>query len=188
MVTSVVPTISVNKNRIKTIASTVCQRLGLLQADLSIHFVGTRKMRTLNREYRGKDKSTDVLSFSQVFFQNPLLPVAAAQRGKVSNNKLGRSSQRSQPAPSALLLGDVVISVTDAKKNAKKAGHPTEKEICLLLVHGILHLCGHDHETLTDEKKMFHLQDQFMELLRRDKQSLTSAPAWRNLVRMKGKI
>lgn len=169
MVTSGLPAFKVNTARVKDIASTVCKQLGLRQADLSVHFVGPKKMRTLNREYRGRDKSTDVLSFSQVYFAHPL------------------KRNPSKPTILAQLLGDVVISVADARANAKKAGHPAEQEICLLLVHGILHLCGHDHENLKDEKKMFGLQSQLMELLKGGNASGVSAPAWRNLVRMKGR-
>ena len=73
----------------------------------------------LNRTWRGKDKPTDVLSFSQI---------------------------EGVPAPhSSPILGDVVISAETAKRQAETAGCSLEEEITRLLVHGILHLLGHDH-------------------------------------------
>lgn len=75
----------------------------------------------LNREYRGVDRPTDVLSFSQ-------------QEGGF-------------PSVAPDLLGDVVISVDAAKKQAGEQGHSLEEELFILLAHGILHLLGYDHET-----------------------------------------
>jgi len=73
-------------------------------------------MRALNRRWRKKDKTTDVLAF----------PAGGG------------------PGPDA--LGDVVISVPVARRQAAKAGWPLEKEAMLLLIHGVLHLLGYDHE------------------------------------------
>jgi rRNA maturation RNase YbeY len=94
--------------------------LGHDDAELSILFVGDRAMRTLNRRYRGKDKTTDVLSFP---FRGPLFP---------------------QIHPH--VLGDIVISVPQANRQALAEGHPVGREIETLLVHGLLHLLGYDHE------------------------------------------
>ncbi len=77
-------------------------------------------MRTLNRRYRGKDRTTDVLSF-------PMREGAFADL---------------RPE----LLGDIVISVPAAERQAKEAGHSLIREIERLLVHGLLHLLGYDHE------------------------------------------
>jgi len=77
-------------------------------------------MRTLNREYRGKNRTTDVLSFSML--EGPFAAVRPD------------------------LLGDIVISVPMAEKQARAAGHSLFREIELLLVHGLLHLLGYDHE------------------------------------------
>jgi probable rRNA maturation factor len=74
-------------------------------------------MRRLNRDFRGKDASTDVLSFP----------------GSVGGE--GRH------------LGDVAIAVPTARRQAAAAGHDTERELRLLLLHGVLHCLGHDHET-----------------------------------------
>jgi rRNA maturation RNase YbeY len=87
---------------------------------LSILFVGDRAMRTLNRVWRNKDRTTDVLSF-------PL--------------REGRFL-RIQPD----MLGDIVISVPVAARQANEAGHPLALELDRLLVHGLVHLLGYDHE------------------------------------------
>jgi probable rRNA maturation factor len=71
-------------------------------------------MRSLNRRYRGKDKSTDVLAF---------------------------------PAGDGGLLGDIVVSVPFAARQARRRGEPVSREIDRLLLHGFLHLMGYDHET-----------------------------------------
>jgi len=75
-------------------------------------------MRTLNRRYRKKDRTTDVLAFAM--------------------------REAANPCPT--LLGDVVISIPTAVKQAKAAGRSLDEELAVLLVHGVLHLCGYDHE------------------------------------------
>jgi probable rRNA maturation factor len=94
--------------------------LDLPEAELSVLFVGDRAMRTLNRQYRGKDRITDVLSF-------------ALQEGRFS---------KVQPN----MLGDIVISVPTAGRQAVDAGLTLQQELERLLVHGLLHLVGYDHE------------------------------------------
>ncbi len=89
-------------------------------AVISILFVGDEKMRELNRTYRGIDRTTDVLSFSQL--EGPSRPGEAAD------------------------LGDIVISPAQAKRQAAQTGRNLDKEIDLLLIHGLLHLIGYDHE------------------------------------------
>jgi probable rRNA maturation factor len=79
---------------------------------------GDAELRKLNREFRGKDYATDVLSFPSV-------------------------AQAVMPAP----LGDVAISLRCARAQARQFGHNTEQEIQILMLHGVLHLLGMDHET-----------------------------------------
>jgi probable rRNA maturation factor len=96
------------------------KKLGQPKAELSVLFAGDRIMRALNKQYRGKNDTTDVLSFSM----------------------------REGPFPDVRpeFLGDIVISVPVAEKQARAAGHSLNREIELLLVHGLLHLLGYDHE------------------------------------------
>ncbi|MDH5509352.1 MAG: rRNA maturation RNase YbeY [Nitrospinota bacterium] len=89
-------------------------------AELSITFIGDGEMATLNGQYRGKNHTTDVLAFPQ------------------------REGEFSEVAPS--MLGDVVISVDTAARQAGEAGHGVEREIEILLAHGVAHLLGYDHE------------------------------------------
>lgn len=63
------------------------------------------------------------------------------------------------------LLGDVIISVAQAGRQAEHAGHPLRTELAMLLVHGTLHLLGYDHETVRDEKVMFPLQKRILKKL-----------------------
>ncbi|HXG68029.1 MAG TPA: rRNA maturation RNase YbeY [Blastocatellia bacterium] len=88
------------------------------EASATIAFVRDRRMRELNAAYRGKDRTTDVLSF-------PAGPGPAEPH----------------------YLGDVVISTDTALRQAEQAGHSFEREVSELVIHGVLHLCGYDHET-----------------------------------------
>lgn len=92
-------------------------------ASLSLLFCGDARMRRLNREWRKKDKPTDVLSF---------------------------------PSGETGFLGDVVIDVPYAARQARSRGHSLERELQILLVHGVLHLLGFDHEK--DDGQMFRKQ------------------------------
>ena len=93
------------------------------RGDLSVAIVSDRRMRALNRQFRGKDKVTDVLSFP------------AADRSASS-------------APSAAgFLGDMVIASGVARQQAREAGHSIQTEVRVLALHGLLHLLGYDHES-----------------------------------------
>jgi probable rRNA maturation factor len=85
---------------------------------VNVLVTGSRELRSLNRQFRGKDKPTDVLSFS---------PLVAGNSGKE-------------------VAGDLAISADIAQENAKRLGHPVAEEIKILVLHGILHLAGFDHE------------------------------------------
>lgn len=87
-------------------------------AELSLDLVGDRRMQRLNRQYRGRDYPTDVLAFPM----------------------------REAKGPASPLLGDVVISLDAAARQSAAGGRPIEQELAALLIHGILHLVGFDHE------------------------------------------
>ncbi len=99
-------------------AETILRTLGERQSELSVSLVGDRRMRRLNRRYRGKDRTTDVLAFAV----------------------------REGPLAGVPQLGDVVISVPTALRQAREANRTLDQEMTVLLIHGILHLCGYDHE------------------------------------------
>ena len=94
--------------------------------ELSVLLADDNKIRTLNKQYRGQDRATDVLSFSQ-------------------------NEEEEENKPNSHLLGDVVISTVTAKRQAAEHGLTLEEEIVLLLIHGILHLLGFDHERSNEE-------------------------------------
>jgi probable rRNA maturation factor len=108
-------------------ASKILACLGLRGAELSIVLCDDAFIRELNRDYRGLDRSTDVLSFPQD---------GAADRAV------------------AVILGDVVISLETATRRARAGRRGLLDEATALLVHGVLHLVGHDHERPDDAKKM----------------------------------
>jgi len=109
------------------------------KAELSVVLTGDAEVKRLNKTYRHKDKTTDVLSF-------PLL------EGKKLRSGPGKT----------LALGDVVISVPQTRRQAAEQGKPFKGELALLLIHGILHLLGYDHATKAQEKKMFGLQNRIL--------------------------
>jgi rRNA maturation RNase YbeY len=94
--------------------------LGHPEAEIAVAIVGDRKMRTLNRQFRKMDRPTDVLSFS-------------LREGEF-------------PHLNPQLWGDIVISGPRAQAQAQEANHSLDKEMAYLLLHGILHLMGFDHE------------------------------------------
>jgi probable rRNA maturation factor len=105
---------------------------------VSVKLVTDAEMKKLNKQWRGKDKTTDVLSFS--YLTAPQAPRAPS-----------RSS-------GALEFGDIIISLPQVRRQAKAIGRAPADEFALMLVHGLLHILGHDHETLAQERRMFRLQ------------------------------
>ncbi|MBB5324753.1 putative rRNA maturation factor [Anoxybacillus tepidamans] len=112
-------------------------------AEVSISFVDNEQIRLINRDYRGKDQPTDVISFAL--------------------EELGEGEVEIIGVNMPLVLGDIVISVPKAKEQAEEYGHSFMRELGFLAVHGFLHLLGYDHETEEEEKEMFSKQEQILE-------------------------
>jgi probable rRNA maturation factor len=110
------------------VAKRFLARLDLEGAQLSLVVTTDRRIRRLNREFRDRDEPTDVLSF----------PAAVAPRPE----------GRWRP------LGDVVISLDTARRRARRLEVPLKDELALYLAHGLLHLCGHDHEDPKQARRM----------------------------------
>jgi len=106
--------------------------------NLSVVLTDNRRLRKLNRDYLGMDAPTDVLSFP---------------------------ASETDPETGAHYIGDILISIPYAAKSAEKAGHPLESEIQLLIVHGVLHLLGHDHAEPKEKTKMWKAQAEILESL-----------------------
>jgi len=103
--------------------------------DASLVFTDSETVKRLNRDYRGVDEPTDVLAFY-------MLP----QKGAASSFAL--------PPNGVSRLGEVIISYPQALAQAKEEEHPLERELALLVIHGMLHLLGYDHEEPEEEYKM----------------------------------
>jgi probable rRNA maturation factor len=113
--------------------------VGAGEASVSLSLVRDPEMRQLNREHRHKDAATDVLSF-------PLFDPEAFERN-------GRTRLRER-GPAESMLGDIVISVDTARAQAAAYDAPLTREVERLLIHGMLHLCGHDHEKAGERRAM----------------------------------
>ena len=112
-------------------------------AELVLAFVGDSAMRELNRRYRRKDRTTDVLSFGQTLRRGAKGSAAAA------------SLQRE--ADGTLELGDVVISGSQAARQAKRRRWPLATEVAFLAAHGALHLLGFEDNTSAGYREMLRL-------------------------------
>lgn len=110
--------------------------MGKPDGEVSVLLTDDAEIRSLNRQYRGIDKPTDVLSFSQL--EGDAVP----------------------PRNGPLILGDIVISLDRTREQAGDSGVSVEKELRRLFIHGLLHLVGYDHEGSPEEaKKMKNMED-----------------------------
>lgn len=114
-----------------------------VDTEVSVSFVDNERIRELNREYRGKDSATDVLSFPMY------------EDFSEVNDEHG-----------SVPLGDIVISLEQAKKQGYALCHSIYHEVAFLCVHSTLHLLGYDHETSAeDEQDMIRRQKEIMEIM-----------------------
>lgn len=145
-------------------------RLGVSGLDVHVQFVGPAAMRKINHRFRAKDKSTDVLSFPQLEWSVPLM----VKRPAASSSKRGRGNFRNKGMTQGTraglvafehetVLGDMVICLDAAAKNAREDKQDVAREVCFLLAHGMLHLCGHDHQNAREKKVMFSQQQILMD-------------------------
>ena len=113
-------------------------------SEVSIMFVNNERITEINRDYRGKDQPTDVISFALDDEEEGDDPI-------VFDEQIPH------------LLGEIVISVPKIEEQAADYGHSFERELGFLCVHGFLHLLGYDHMTDEDEKEMFSKQKVLLE-------------------------
>jgi|SRR5690625_22146 len=112
------------------------------ETEISISFVDNQKMKELNRNYRQQNKVTDVISFA-------MQELVEGEVGIIGENI-------------PLVLGDIVISLDQAKIQAKEYEHSLERELGFLIVHGFLHLLGYDHMNEEQEEAMFKKQNELL--------------------------
>lgn len=131
--------VTFDQARLERLARAILSDVGERSAELGIMLVGDQRMRGLNRRYRGKDRTTDVLAF--------------AMRKAFTLHALRLTPD---------MLGDVVISVPTAWRQAKEARRSLDEELAWLLVHGILHLCGYDHARSEREARRMHRRERMI--------------------------
>ena len=119
-------------------ARAVLDLSGVPDADLPLVMTGDSQIQSLNRDFLGIDAPTDVLSFP---------------------------ADETDPDTGRSYLGDVIISLPRATEQAGERGHPVEAEVQLLVVHGVLHLLGHDHAGAEEKARMWAAQADILERL-----------------------
>lgn len=113
------------------------EKLNIKNAYLSVIFIDDEEMHTMNKEYRGIDRTTDVLSFA-LEDNDTYVPVIRQ-------------------------LGDIFVSIPKMQEQAKEYGHSEKRELSFLVCHGLLHLLGYDHTKGKEEEKLqFGLQDEIL--------------------------
>ncbi len=122
---------------VRTFVRSLRKPLGLGRRSFNVCFVTDREIARLNATYLGRRRPTDVLSFPWHEDEEP-------------------GARGSRPRELCNFLGDVVISAETARRNARSEGHAAQREICWLILHGVLHLLGYDHET--DQGEMTSLE------------------------------
>ena len=135
------------RNALDAVAKALCQELGMeAAAEASVSFVSDGPIRALNRQERGVDAPTDVLSF-------PNLEFPAGREGD-----LGQAADWDRnPETGRIMLGDIIISLERAYEQAQAYGHGPLREVAFLRAHGLLHLLGYDH--VEGEEPMFSIQN-----------------------------
>lgn len=128
------------KNQIESLLTFAAKKENITEeAELSISFVDVEEIQAINRDYRDKDKVTDVISFS-----------------------LEEDEPEIEGLDMPRVLGDIIICLEVAKEQAESYNHSLSRELGFLALHGFLHLLGYDHMTEEDEKEMFSRQDEIL--------------------------
>ena len=112
-------------------------------SELSVSFITNEEIQQINYEYRGKNVSTDVISFAM--------------------EELGEGEMAIEVEGAPRMLGDIVISVERAKEQAADYGHSEDRELGFLAIHGFLHLLGYDHMEVADEQEMTEKQEAILQ-------------------------
>ena len=126
------------KDIIEKIVNKALEKEGVENASCSIIIVDNYYIHKLNKEYRGIDRETDVISFALEDDKSMIIPDGIR------------------------LLGDIYISLDKAEEQAREYGHSLKRELCFLAVHGIYHLLGYDHITKEEEEVMFKKQEEVL--------------------------
>ncbi|HET7586237.1 MAG TPA: rRNA maturation RNase YbeY [Gemmatimonadaceae bacterium] len=125
--------IPLSRAAVRDTVRSVLRAEGVRNAVLSVAFVGDRAMAAHNRHYLGRRGTTDVIAFA---LESPVAPDGAASR-------TGRGS--TAPESAGVVLGDIYIAPAVARRNARRFGSTVREELVRLVIHGTLHVLGHDH-------------------------------------------
>jgi probable rRNA maturation factor len=160
---------AVDEELVARLVARVLEAEGVRGAEVAVAFVGEARIRALNREHRGLDEVTDVLSFPLEEWESPVAGAASAAPDLGDAAEAAVSGTGGPP----LLLGDIVVCARRALEQARGDGLPPSLEIAVLLAHGTLHLLGYDHET--DAGQMALRQAEVLELV--DWEGIVVAPS-----------
>lgn len=130
----------VDTTNMERVIDEVSRELKVKNGLVSFVFIDNKKIREINKEYRGIDRETDVISFA--FMDEDI-----------------------NPDTDYTNYGEIYISLEKTLSQSLEYGHSFDRELCFLTVHGLLHLLGYDHMTKEDEKVMFSLQDKILNKL-----------------------
>ena len=126
--------VSIQEDHVRHLVKRLLSWVGEASSEISIELVGDRRMRRFNRDYRQHDRTTDVLAF------------ACREAGE----------------PSSFMLGDIVVSVPMAIRQAESFKHSLNEELVRLLIHGLLHLVGYDHNRGDQEARLMRRKEQLL--------------------------
>lgn len=127
----------INIEEMEKLTSYLVKYMKVENAQFNVIFIDNEKIREINKNYRGIDRETDVISFA----------LEDDEKIRIENERI---------------LGDIYISVEKAKIQSEEYGHSFKREICFLITHGFLHLLGYDHMKKEDEEVMFKLQEEIL--------------------------
>lgn len=125
------------------------------EVQVSLLLTDNQGIRELNREARGIDRDTDVLSFPNVDFE----------RQGVFEMDENREADYFDPDTGELILGDIMISADKVREQAENYGHSEKREFAFLIAHSMLHLCGYDHIKDKEAELMEHKQEEVLRKL-----------------------
>ncbi|MDT4761534.1 rRNA maturation RNase YbeY [Sphaerochaeta sp. PS] len=129
--------------------SSILETLGVEPCELSVSFVSDDEIQELNKTYRDRDETTDILSF--------------VQDDEVEDFSWPELVYEDDAQPAEIrVLGDMVLSLDTLKRNAQSFSVETDEELFRLLIHGVLHLLGFDHATNDESEPMLVQQEQLL--------------------------
>lgn len=126
------------------------------EGEVSVLLVDNETIRDINRDNRGIDKETDVLSFPMIEYDE-----GKTYKDLYRNHRFGVEYFDGE----ALVLGDIVVSMEKAVEQAEEYGHSVKREVCYLVVHSVLHLLGYDHMNEEDKTRMRAEEEKILNVL-----------------------